>query len=435
MQLTAFQSDSGDCLLLESKGAKHRVLIDGGMERAYTEHIAPALGLLRKGRKKLDVVYVSHIDADHISGILQLLDDEAAWRVHEYQLRNGNPAHTPPPSLRPAEVGTIFHNSFHDQVGRNSGHVEDMLAATATILSGSEESWLIDVAQQRRDLVTSIPQALKVSQRIKPNQLNIPLNPEFAGKLMLVRDAMPDIQIGSIALKLIGPFREDVTKLRTDWNAWLRNNRDAVDRIRSDAERDQQRLGASEVDRVLSPLLVAAERLGATELAEAKRLGKRSRVTTPNLASLMFLAEENGQTILLTGDGHADDILKGLDHHNALDSDGTTQVDILKVQHHGSEHNIHQAFCDAVTADAYVMCGNGEHENPDLEVLQLIHDRRMAKDGKRFRFWFNSSSKVSASEDGKSHMAQVEALVERLAKKSHGRLTNHFIKDSSITIR
>src|ERR687897_979240 len=100
MQLTAFQSDSGDCLLLESKGGKHRVLIDGGMERAYTEHIAPALGVLRKGRKKLDVVYVSHIDADHIPGILHRLDDEAAWRVHEPQFRNGNAAPLSPPSPR-----------------------------------------------------------------------------------------------------------------------------------------------------------------------------------------------------------------------------------------------------------------------------------------------------------------------------------------------
>jgi len=64
-------------------------------------------------------------------------------------------------------------------------------------------------------------------------------------------------------------------------------------------------------------------------------LGNRKKVTTPNLASLMFLAEENGKSILLTGDGHGDDILKGLAHHQALDANERLQVDVLKVQHHG----------------------------------------------------------------------------------------------------
>ena len=31
----------------------------------------------------LELVYVSHIDNDHISGVLQLLEDEAEWRVFD----------------------------------------------------------------------------------------------------------------------------------------------------------------------------------------------------------------------------------------------------------------------------------------------------------------------------------------------------------------
>jgi metal-dependent hydrolase (beta-lactamase superfamily II) len=194
MRLTAFQSDKGDCLLLETTDQKNRMLIDGGMRRAYSEHVAPALGALRKAKKKLDVVYLSHIDQDHISGVLQMLDDEAEWRVHEHQLAHGNPTHPAPKAPRPPEIDRIYHNSFHDQVGKNSGPIENMLAATAQILSGSDHPWLRKVAEIRNDIATSIPEAMRVSSRIKSGQLNIKLNPEFKGKLMTITPEPPAIR-------------------------------------------------------------------------------------------------------------------------------------------------------------------------------------------------------------------------------------------------
>jgi beta-lactamase superfamily II metal-dependent hydrolase len=434
MKLTAFQADKGDCLLLETADRKNRMLIDGGMRRAYTAHVTPALGALRKAKKKLNVVYVSHIDEDHIAGVLQMLDDEARWRVYEHHVKNGNLDYPKPEAPRPPEIGAIFHNSFHDQVGNNSGRIENMLAATATILSGSDHPWLRQVVEQRQNLVTSIQQAMKVSQRIKAQQLKIPLNPQFAGKLMMVTNEAPQISLGSITLKVIGPFPSDMMKLRKEWNAWVEKNQKTVETIQTQARSDASILSASEVERLLGPLLGASRQLGATELALAKQLGNRKKVTTPNLASLMFLAEENGTTMLLTGDGHADDILKGLEHQRAFDASGRMHVNVLKVQHHGAEHNIHRDFCDRVSADNYVFCGNGEHHNPDLEAVQLVFDRRMANDEKAFKFWFNSTSKRSISAAGRAHMKKLETLVAKLAAKSEGRMTNRFIKGSSLRI-
>ncbi|HEY7555316.1 MAG TPA: MBL fold metallo-hydrolase [Candidatus Binatia bacterium] len=434
MKLTAFQADKGDCLLLETADRKNRMLIDGGMRRAYTAHVTPALGALRKAKKKLNVVYVSHIDEDHIAGVLQMLDDEARWRVYEHHVKNGNLDYPKPEAPRPPEIGAIFHNSFHDQVGNNSGRIENMLAATATILSGSDHPWLRQVVEQRQNLVTSIQQAMKVSQRIKAQQLKIPLNPQFAGKLMMVTNEAPQISLGSITLKVIGPFPSDMMKLRKEWNAWVEKNQKTVETIQTQARSDASILSASEVDRLLGPLLGASRQLGATELALAKQLGNRKKVTTPNLASLMFLAEENGTTMLLTGDGHADDILKGLEHQRAFDASGRMHVNVLKVQHHGAEHNIHRDFCDRVSADNYVFCGNGEHHNPDLEAVQLVFDRRMANDEKAFKFWFNSTSKRSISAAGRAHMKKLETLVAKLAAKSEGRMTSKFIKGSSLRI-
>ena len=91
MKIVVFQSDKGDCLLIEGLDGS-RVLIDGGMPNTYTAHVAPYLDNLRQAGGKLDVVYVSHIDEDHISGILQMMDDAVDWSIFDFQTTvGGNP--------------------------------------------------------------------------------------------------------------------------------------------------------------------------------------------------------------------------------------------------------------------------------------------------------------------------------------------------------
>ncbi len=187
MKLTVFQSDKGDCLLLEGN-AGGRILVDGGMRDSYTAHVAPALGKLRAKKQTIDVVYVSHIDQDHISGVLQMMEDEVDWRIHDYQLKHGNPTHKPPASPRPPKVKHLWHNAFHEQLNKNVGEVSDMLAASAAILSGSEISEVKELASRQANLVTSISEAIQLSRRISPEQLGIKLNHPAGGKLIMVRD-------------------------------------------------------------------------------------------------------------------------------------------------------------------------------------------------------------------------------------------------------
>ena len=71
MKVRVFQSDKGDCLLLTSRAGAN-VLVDGGMADAFTRpRTRPFSGGSPPPASKLDLVYVSHIDQDHISGVLQ----------------------------------------------------------------------------------------------------------------------------------------------------------------------------------------------------------------------------------------------------------------------------------------------------------------------------------------------------------------------------
>jgi beta-lactamase superfamily II metal-dependent hydrolase len=128
---------------------------------------------------------------------------------------------------------------------------------------------------------------------------------------------------------------------------------------------------------------------------QAESFGNAAAVTPPNLASLTLLVEEASESILLTGDARGDQIIDGLQAAGRL-TDATFAVDVLKVPHHGSENNIDSDFCDTVIARDYVLCGNGEHENPDLRVVEMMARRRLNAEGK-FKFRFNSKAEVTES--------------------------------------
>jgi hypothetical protein len=424
VKLTVFQSDKGDCLLLESADAK-RILVDGGVATSYREHVADTLGALRDAGEELDLVYVSHIDEDHIEGILALMEDEVAWRVHDFQVAGDNPGRQPPKVRRPPVVREVWHNGFSDLLGRNTKPIAELLAQTAAVLDLGAEDGDRALATRHRDLGSSVGQGVTLSKRLGPRQLNIPLNQAFGGKLAFVRDDGPTtITRGSLTITVIGPFEVDLAILREKWNAWLRANKTQLAGIRARMRADIDRLGTAAVTQFRA----------ASEL-QAAELGDRSEVTAPNLASLMLLVEENGKTVLLTGDGHEDDILRGLERSGHMQPGGALHVDVLKLQHHGAENNISEKMAGRVTADHYVICGNGSHHNPDLRVLDVIFDARLGAAAPRpFKLWFNSSSTSAPAGARRDQMRKVEQRVAARAAGNPGAFDVEFLDDHSFDV-
>lgn len=435
MKLTVFQSDKGDCLMLES--GQKRMLVDGGMRDSYTRHVAPTLSELERSGNKLDLVYVSHIDRDHVFGVLQMMEDLVAWRVYDFhQTAPGGNRNWPQPKVkRPPEIGAIWHNAFHELVGRNAGPIGDMLAASTRALSGLTGVELNELSETYGNFASSMADAVELSRRVGPKQLGIPVNSEFGGKLALRRDGQQPVQLGSMNLHVIGPSESDLRKLRKKWNTWLKSETGErqIRRINREHRRDEEVLDLANVEDLL-----------ALRRSRAEELGRRSRVTLPNLASLMLLAEEDGKSILLTGDGHWEDILTGLKEAGKLPDNSGIHVDVLKVQHHGSEHNVNLEFCKRVTADHYVFCGNGAHENPDLRVIDVFAKSRSGNGNDRSTnllasnectFWFNTSSTYRyGRRENKSHMRKVETKMHDVERRSGGQIKSRFLKGDKFEI-
>ncbi|MDP6580371.1 MAG: hypothetical protein QF681_06925, partial [Vicinamibacterales bacterium] len=232
-----------------------------------------------------------------------------------------------------------------------------------------------------------------------------------------------------------------------EWNVWLEEKKAHKERLKKRSDEDHSPLVASSAAGFAAPLAGNAEELASSDgriqaalaqLAQAKVLGRRRSVTTPNLASLMFFAREGRQTMLLTGDGHCDDILDGLDKAGLLRPDGTLHVDVLKVPHHGSEHNTSLAFAKAITADKYVFCGNGAHQNPDLDVVKAYINSRIGTASqrslnpeakRRFRLVFNYHPDNETGAH-RTHLRKILGHVEARQAAS-SKISSTFIKGSS----
>lgn len=353
------RAEKGDCLLLHfgSKNQPGLIMIDGGPSGVYGPHLKPRLEKIRQSRGLGDnmplevrLLMVSHVDDDHIQGILDLTKE-----MRDAQL-NARP--------KLVQVLSFWHNSFDEIID----HKPDELTASVesqfgpASLSGSgelpedkksevEDQYAEDNPQQdpdeQRELVSSSLMVLaSIAQghqlRVDAQGLGFPRNPEFGEKLILADQGQRPVDIGQgLKFTVVGPTKKELEALRKKHNEWLK-------KLKKEGKTPPQALAAY-VDE-----------------------------SVPNLSSIVVLAEANGKKMLLTGDARGDKILKGLQLVELLGA-GTTStmhVDLLKVPHHGSANNLDNDFFERISADHYVFSGNGEHGNPEREALEMLFRAR-----------------------------------------------------------
>nr|WP_298681659.1 hypothetical protein [uncultured Dongia sp.] len=314
------QANYGDCFILEygTPAAPRYLLIDGGPLNVFSDHLESELQAIADSGGKLDLVAVSHVDTDHIVGVMDLMASLRDQRTNGTDELIG--------------INAIWHNSFSSTLD-SDGEIQSRLNGLLGAFSSA--------TPQSTAAVAGIGEGNRVRQFAL--QLGIPINDGFADNLICVDDAPDPIQFGNLSLQIVGPTRANLDELHDDWEEWL-------------------------------------DKMGA-ELASSDPSAKANAdISIPNLSSVMFLAMAHGKTILLTGDGRSDHLLSGLIASGLLSEGGTLHVDILKVMHHGSDRNATKKFFKTVTADTYVVSANGHPDNPDLATLIWIVEAAQAAD-------------------------------------------------------
>jgi hypothetical protein len=312
LRLRVIQAEFGDCLVLEygSAAAPRFLLVDGGPDQIYPLHLKSELAAIAAAGGRLDLVVLSHVDQDHIIGLLDLFADLRDQRA------NNEP--------EVIAVDGVWFNQFSTTIDPNGDIAPRFQALVSAMHSHGQSMVMSDMS------LDSIGQGHQM--HLLAHTLGLAVNQSFAGGVVKTDAAADPIVLDNLSLSVVGPSDTNLAALQAEWEEWLDAHEPAA--VSSD------------------PFLAA--------------MTDRS---IPNLSSIMLHAEADGKTMLLTGDGRGDHLLDGLKESGLGDSDGAIHVDLLKMPHHGSARNVTKEFFKKVTADTYVISANGKHDNPDLATL------------------------------------------------------------------
>lgn len=313
--LKIVQAKFGDCLIVkfgDDQNAKH-MLIDGGPGGVYRDYLKDELEQIKSSGGQLDLVILSHIDGDHIVGLLDLTEE-----LKENMADDAEPL---------IDVKELWANTFSNTISKGNN------------LKNALQNMLNNV----NNLSSTLPSGNLAVQSIRQGDilrrnallLDIPINGITDQDIISLDTVKESVEMDNVKMNIIGPNEENLEKLREEWYEWIRKNEPNV--LTTDREL------LSKIDR-----------------------------SVPNLSSIMFLLEAEGNTILFTGDGRGDFILNGLEKAGLMDDNGTVHVDVFKAPHHGSIRNATRDFFNRVTADKYVISGDGRHDNPGFKTLSWI---------------------------------------------------------------
>lgn len=361
----------GDCLLLHygSQAEPRLVMIDGGPADVYKPQLKPRIAEIRKQRGlaaadslPVDLLMVSHIDDDHINGILELTAELVTAANEKRPL--------------PLRVRSFWHNSFDDIIGNNPKELTSAVAAQfgASALTGEPDTDAIE--PEAAMVLASVDQGFRLRDDAK--RLKLRLNPEFGGKLAMAKSKGKSLDFGSgLKLTVAGPMKPELEKLQKEHDDWLKKHK--KDKTKS--------VPAAFTD-----------------------------TSVPNLSSIVVLAEAKKKRILLTGDARGDKVLEGLELVGLLKTGGTLKVDVLKMPHHGSDRNMEPIFLRRIIADHYVFSGNGEHGNPERATLQMLFDERGDKP-----FTMHFTYPIAEIDAGRKLDWEKEQAKEKARKKKTGK--------------
>lgn len=77
LNIKALKALNGDCITI-SYGAKQKynILIDGGQGRVCFRQLCAYVDNIKNAENKINLLILTHIDSDHIDGILRLLSQK-----------------------------------------------------------------------------------------------------------------------------------------------------------------------------------------------------------------------------------------------------------------------------------------------------------------------------------------------------------------------
>lgn len=352
-----FLSGTGDCimLLIENNGVEVHIMVDCGV---YSKDIKDFIH--NKFHNVIDYLIVTHIDNDHILGVISMLETETNLTVNQilyncYQRRDnkGKP--------------------WDDRMKQNIKRLYGSLPPVIDMIEGKISS---DSSLTLAELIHGNGQWRKVWKReyITDKTSDIPLG-EGLGRIVFLSpnsDALTVLDMQYRMLfwqKLYKQKNEDYQSEESIYEALLRilNQEEILDSLYKAHE-------------------VTSIHLTDDKLKEfaARKLEKLS---INNVASIAFIWEEGNHRILFLGDSDPAEVTKAL-KQKYQNEHLPIEFDAIKVSHHGSAHSTSLDILKVANSEHFFFTG-GSNKAPSLEAMSRIIISPIADDDRKRVLHFN----------------------------------------------
>jgi len=243
--LEVLPASDGDCLLLsygETKERLSHVLIDGGRVGTW-KYLKPILSRIADLEQSLELLVLTHIDADHISGLNQMLNGEC-----------------------PITPDAVWHNGYEQLNSLGEPELEGTLGFKG---ADAYSNWL--------------------------NAKGWAVNEHVGGRPVCIEECEVTETPGGLKLTLLSPDHFKLRKLKSDWDRW-RDGQD--DPTHAGKHQDEGALGGAGIgEQPRVPVTLEVEKLA---------LPSKSDPSVTNGTSIAMIAEYAGRRVLLAADAHAD---------------------------------------------------------------------------------------------------------------------------------
>jgi hypothetical protein len=346
LTLTMMPAAEGDALWLRWGPADDRrqLLIDLGVHAtglAFLEMIEE----LPVEQRHFDLLVVTHVDTDHIYGILSALVD---------------PEDGPPEGLR---FGDVWFNGWTHLCGEK---VPVFDLAEAEFANDAKRHFFGNAFESYGG-----PQGEQFSFWLRKELWNHAFD---GGPVVRAdKDALgPTVELAhGLRVTVLGPTTARLANLQNEWRkdvaAALKKDNLDPDEVTPDLVPDD--FEAWGKTKPKKPNVSTQQKL--RELAARKFRGDKKAA---NGSSIALLLEYGEVRLVLAGDAHAPDLVDALNLVPRPDGgDGPLPLTAFKLPHHGSKNNVSEELIQAVDCGHWLFSTNGvKHYHPDAEAVARV---------------------------------------------------------------
>lgn len=362
LKIKLIPAEYGDCILLSAIGdEKINILIDGGTRKTYKKFLCAEMEKIEHDNSKLDLLVCTHIDNDHIGGLVELLKKNNCKYIKEIWY-NGF-----------MQVVDKRYYSLHDiNITENDNKVLDKIIQKGVVTDEEHEIGISDA----------------MSFGVLAEQKSIPINSKVEGKAICSEFFNSSVKLNEkLSITIIGPTKENLKKLEERW---------AKDMMSCNynfhVSNEIKLMEVFEYQLRQIKMFYAKEGIMINQMHDLEKyMGSLDVVDNSpvNASSIAFILDYNKKKYLFLGDAIIDDALLS----NIKSVVGPKyRFEAMKLPHHGSRYNITLEFIERYTANEYYCLTNSERfEHPDMEVLSTL----VCKDLKYKKLIFNYPIEVA----------------------------------------